>query len=90
MGEAMARAESAHAKINAHEDLCAERYSHIASSNEAMKGQMAELKGLIKESAVERKGDIGKIYDFLWKVSFGLVGLLIAIIFLLIKEMLLK
>lgn len=86
----MARAEAAHAKITAHEDLCALRYQQIADSNTQIHGQMNRMEALIEASAKERKSDIKGIYDFLWKVALGIGGSMLAIILLLVKEIISK
>jgi hypothetical protein len=41
--EAMARAEAAHIKIDAHEDLCAERYAHIHTAIGGVKASVGTV-----------------------------------------------
>lgn len=41
VNEAFAHAQTAHDKINAHEDLCAERYAHIHTAIDGVKGSVS-------------------------------------------------
>lgn len=87
INDAVARAEAAHLKLDAHEDLCAERYRQIAHGAARVDSQLTDIKTMIGKSAEDRGKDIKGIYDFLWKIAFGLVGGMLGIIGLLVSKL---
>jgi hypothetical protein len=73
-GEAIAKAEAAHAKIEAHEDICAIRYSQIHNSLQDIKDAVKAIGDSQSKSAPKAET------DRLWGVLWGLAGSLIVLL----------
>ena len=89
VGEAMAKAEAAHAKMSAHEDLCSLRYGHINEALKDLKDAVSNHGKAQVESMTnlgrQQKDDIQKIYWFLWGVAGTVVLILMGCVAALLK-----
>lgn len=87
--DAMTRAESAHAKISAHEDLCSLRYENINNTLKRIEGSVTKVEGSVSQVAASQAGaaprsEIDRLWVILWSTAgFMLLSLLGIIGFLL-------
>jgi len=74
ISDAMTSAAAAHAKIDSHEEICAERYKMINDAQAKSYDVQNKILNSLGDLANSQKKDIGDIYKFLWKCAFWVLG----------------